>query len=134
LVESLDRVALIGDDDAASIASSGFHAMEIDDVSLAPYVAAYLLSQGAHEQILRTGSGVRYRSYAAGHLRKLLLPPPSRAARIADNYWRLRRAAADLGTAWQAGITVIENILDMPADIEEVPSAEDHGAEDYDPG
>ena len=79
LVESLDRVAFLGDDDTGAIASSGFHSIQVQDVSLAAFVAAYLLSRGAHEQILRTGSGVRYRSYSAAHLKNLLLPPLSEA-------------------------------------------------------
>jgi hypothetical protein len=131
LVESLDRVALINDGGAATIASSGFHVIEPNDVSLAPYIAAYLLSQGAHEQILRTGSGVRYRSYAVGYLRQLLLPPLSQASEIGDNYWRLRTAAANLDEAWHAGISTIENILSMPPDIGDVTSAADRDEEDY---
>lgn len=130
LVESLDRVALIDDGEAASIASSGFHAIEVSDVSLAAYVVAYLLSRGAHEQILRTGSGVRYRSYSAKHLENLLLPPLAHAEKIADSYWRLRRAAAQLDSAWHAGIATIEKLLDIPPEVQEAVSIEAEEEED----
>jgi hypothetical protein len=125
LVESLDRVALLDDADTASIASSGFHVIEVADAPLEAYVAAYLLSAGAHEQILRTGSGVRYRSYAATQLRQLLLPPLSRSSQIVEQYWRLRRAATNLHSAWHAGISTLETMLEMPPAIEDLPLSDD---------
>ena len=87
----------------------------MSDASLSAFVAAYLLSPGAYEQILRTGSCVRCRSYGATHLQTLLLPPVVRSATITENYWRLGTAAANLDVAWHDGVLMIEQMLEMPS-------------------
>jgi hypothetical protein len=44
------------------------------------------------------------------------VPPPAAGG---------RRAAANLSAAWHAGISTLETMLDMPADIEELPLLEE---------
>ncbi|MFI2644806.1 hypothetical protein [Streptomyces sp. NPDC018610] len=115
LVESLKRVALVSEAESESIASSGFHVLSLPSIDEARFVAAYLLSKGAHEQILRSGTGVRFRSYNTVELARLLIPPKESVAEISQAFRSVEAHARNLDAVWASGVMSLENMLGMPS-------------------
>lgn len=111
LLESLDRVAVVGAKDAYAIASSGFYVLKLPDAARGRFVAAYLTTVGAHAQIMRAGTGVRFRAYSKDELADLLVPPITEEATIAELFNDVSMAAARLQATWADGIGTMNSVM-----------------------
>jgi hypothetical protein len=113
LLDCLDRVGFVDRFDVRAIASSGFHLVRPGSVDEGLRIAAYMTSRGAHQQILRAGSGTRFRSINKDMLLNLLIPPrDSPGVSDVPNMMReIRIAAERLHQAWREGVTLAEEIM-----------------------
>ncbi len=82
-----------------------------DDAATANFVAAYLTTQGAHNQAMRAGSGVRFRSYSREQLSDLLLPPPALQVEFATHLRAVASTSEALHQSWANGIQLMLNAI-----------------------
>jgi hypothetical protein len=111
LLDCLDRVGYVDADNVESIASSGFHLVRPSDPLDGLRIAAYMSSDGAQQQILRAGSGTRFRSVNPDLLAELFIPPIDPKADLPGLMRNLRTAAVNLQNAWHDGIRLAEQIV-----------------------
>ena len=113
LLDCLDRVGYVDATDVGAVASSGFHLIRPSDAAEGLCIAAYLTSNGAQQQILRAGSGTRFRSINPDLLLDLLVPPRDShvTAQLPQIMTNLRDAAEHLQDTWHRGISLAEEIV-----------------------